>query len=75
MLPATFVEPLRNHLSGVRAMHERDLAQGAGRVTLPDALGRKYPNAIRYGDGYFRQPLAILTARPGFRAGIICMRA
>jgi integron integrase len=47
MLPATFTEPLRSHLAEVRALHERDLAQGAGRAPLPDALGRKYPNADR----------------------------
>jgi integrase len=29
----------------VKAIHERDLADGCGRVLLPDALDRKYPNA------------------------------
>ena len=47
MLPATVVEKLRKHLKTVRAQHERDLANGAGWVELPEAIGRKYPNAGR----------------------------
>ena len=31
----------------VRALHERDLAEGFGAVALPDALSRKYPGAAR----------------------------
>ena len=31
----------------MRREHERDLQNGAGWVELPDALGRKYPNAGR----------------------------
>lgn len=37
--------PLQEHLNTVKAIHERDLADGLGRVLLPDALDRKYPNA------------------------------
>jgi integron integrase len=46
-LPRLLVEPLQSHLLRVRAVHERDLLQGFGAVTLPDALARKYPNAPR----------------------------
>jgi integron integrase len=45
MLPRSAVEPLRQHLVRVRALHARDLAAGHGAVALPDALVRKYPNA------------------------------
>lgn len=45
MLPKTLVEPLRAHLARVRQLHERDIAEGFGRVYLPFALDRKYPNA------------------------------
>lgn len=45
MLPRTLVEPLRTHLARVRHLHERDIAEGFGRVYLPFALDRKYPNA------------------------------
>jgi len=45
VLPAPIVEPLQKHLIRVKALHERDLAQGYGDVELPDALMRKYPKA------------------------------
>jgi integron integrase len=47
MLPETLVGPLRLHVAEVKQLHERDLAAGWGRVPLPDALERKYPNAAR----------------------------
>jgi integron integrase len=47
MPPASLKAPLQEHLKRVRAVHDRDLADGWGRVLLPDALGRKYPNAPR----------------------------
>jgi integron integrase len=45
MLPAAVRAELEGHLAGVRRLHERDLAAGAGRTILPHALARKYPNA------------------------------
>jgi integron integrase len=45
MLPEAARAPLEWHLARVRGLHERDLAAGAGRTTLPHALARKYPNA------------------------------
>jgi integron integrase len=45
MLPDSINAPLRDHLREVKRVHESDLADSWGRVVLPDALGRKYPNA------------------------------
>ena len=45
MLPDAVRERLQAHLAEVRRTHERDLAAGLGRVVLPDALERKFPNA------------------------------
>lgn len=45
MLPESLKAPLQNHLRAVKAVHEKDLADGWGHVLLPDALDRKYPNA------------------------------
>jgi integron integrase len=45
MLPAAVSDRLRAHLVEVRRQHDRDLAAGLGRVALPFALDRKYPNA------------------------------
>ena len=47
MLRAALKEPLRQHLSRVKAQHQCDLANGRGCVTLPGALQAKYPNAER----------------------------
>ncbi len=44
-LPAMVVEALTHHLQDVKRLHQRDLAGGFGRLTMPDALARKYPNA------------------------------
>lgn len=45
VLPSRAEAALRDHLETVRGLHTRDLAQGLGRVPLPDALDRKYPAA------------------------------
>ena len=46
MLPAAAKDPLLRHLQeAVKRQHEEDLRQRLGRVSLPDALERKYPNA------------------------------
>ena len=45
LLPGSVKEPLTEHLKEVRALHQEDLADGYGRVELPYALARKYPNA------------------------------
>jgi integron integrase len=45
MLPGTLVVPLKEHLQLVKALHEKDLAEGWGRVMLPNSIARKYINA------------------------------
>ena len=47
MLPVSLVQALQKHLARVKQVHERDLREGFGRVHLPFALARKYPNAER----------------------------
>jgi integron integrase len=47
MLPAMAIEPLRDQMNAARKLHQADLADGFGRVWLPDALARKFPNADR----------------------------
>jgi integron integrase len=46
-LPKRLVDPLRAQLSHAHAVHQKDLKAGLGRVSLPFALARKYPNADR----------------------------
>ncbi|NKF21935.1 integron integrase [Solimonas marina] len=47
MLPASLVEPMRAQLAVRSTVFERDRAAGRAEVWLPDALARKYPNAVR----------------------------
>jgi len=47
MLPAIVTEPLLKHLRAGKQQHEEDLKKGMGRVALPNALERKYPNAAK----------------------------
>lgn len=45
MLPEAVQPELRSHLDRVKQLHEKDLAEGFGRVYVPHALERKYPHA------------------------------
>lgn len=45
MLPASLKAPLREQLLRVKAVHDRDIAEGWGRVPLPGALDKKYAKA------------------------------
>ncbi|HSD52299.1 MAG TPA: integron integrase [Candidatus Methylomirabilis sp.] len=47
MVPEAVKPPLQSHLAAVKKIHERDLADGYGRVQMPYALARKYPNAAK----------------------------
>lgn len=63
-LPQKLVDPLHQHLDKVRALHEDDLAQGAGAVFLPDALERKYPGAARQWGWQYVFPSGRLSVDP-----------
>jgi integrase len=45
VMPEMLKASLEEHLARVRAVHERDLARGAGWVELPGGLDAKYPRA------------------------------
>lgn len=45
VLPENLILPLQAHLKQVQALHQADLAEGFGRVYLPNALDVKYKNA------------------------------
>jgi len=47
LLPQQLRRPLRAHLERIKELHRQDVARGGGRVYLPFALKRKYPNAER----------------------------
>ncbi|MBI4490289.1 MAG: integron integrase, partial [Deltaproteobacteria bacterium] len=47
MLPTGIKESLCRHIEATRCQHQEDIKKGLGRVALPNALERKYPNAGR----------------------------
>jgi len=69
ILPGSVREPLQQHLTEVRALHNQDLAKGFGEVYLPDALGRKYPNAPKDWAWQYVFPSSKLSVDP--RSGIV----
>lgn len=64
MLPSAVVGRLQVHLGRVRKLHERDLAGGFGRVAMPGALARKYPNADREWGWQWIFPASTISADP-----------
>lgn len=61
LLPTSLIEPLQKHLAEVKKIHTRDLEQGNGRVGLPYALARKYPNVDREWGWQYAFPSATLA--------------
>ncbi len=47
VLPESLKRELAAHLKKVESLHKRDLEEGWGKVCLPQAIERKYPNAPR----------------------------
>jgi len=69
MLPDNLAPGLQDHLGKVRVLHRRDLDEGYGEVSLPHALGRKYPRAGREWGWQFVFPSAYRSADP--ESGVI----
>lgn len=64
ILPESLRQPMQLHLQHVRQIHERDLANRAGRAYLPFALKRKYPNAERSWGWQYVFPASKLATDP-----------
>jgi integron integrase len=64
VLPAAVIQPLSRHLDGARRQHLGDLARGLGRVVLPFALDRKYPNAAAEWGWQFVFPASRVCTDP-----------
>jgi len=61
VLPEKIKPVLESHLERVRTIHQTDLKQGFGRVHLPFALARKYPNAPKEWHWQYVFPAASLS--------------
>jgi len=64
MLPQILIDPLKQHLKKVKALHEKDLQAGYGTVYLPNALERKYRNANRQWNWQYVFPASQLSIDP-----------
>jgi len=64
MLPSAVVPKLSAHLESVRQLHASDLAKGFGRVALPQALARKYPNAASEWGWQWIFPASTISTDP-----------
>ncbi len=62
--PDIVIPTLKQHLEQVRLKHHGDLQQGYGRVSLPNALAKKYPNANREWVWQFVFPSSTLSRDP-----------
>ena len=69
VLPDALVEPLREHLAAVRALHQADLEGPHGDVLLPEGYARKHPGAARAFGWRFVFPSSQITADP--RTGLL----
>ncbi len=69
VLPRTVVAALQLHMRHVEALHHEDVLDGLGRVYLPYALQRKYPNADRELGWQFVFPSRQLSKDP--RSGVV----
>jgi integron integrase len=63
-LPQTAVSPLHHQLQCAQKLHYKDLEEGNGRVSLPNALAQKYPNANTEWQWQFVFPSQTLSQDP-----------
>jgi integrase len=64
VLPDDVKPALKEHLLYVKQLHQSDLDAGYGRVYLPNALARKYPNADRQWGWQYAFPAKTLSKDP-----------
>lgn len=76
VLPENLIAPLQAQLQKARALHEKDLAAGLGRVYLPHALAVKYPHADESWawQWVFPSPVRSTDPRPDARTGELLER-
>jgi integron integrase len=68
LLPAVVKNELKTHLKRIKVVHEEDKEKGYGRVYLPFALERKYPDASAHWAWQYVFPAAYRSLDP--RSGI-----
>ena len=66
--PNAIKDALKKQLINVKKLHDKDLVEGYGKVYMPYALERKYPNANKQFRWQFVFPSAVRSVDP--RSGI-----
>ena len=69
LFPEPLHAPLRRHLEEVRTLFEKDMANGAAGVYLPNALERKFPTAGKSWGWQYVFPASQLSTDP--RSGLV----
>ncbi len=69
MLPASLVQPLKQHLERIKTLHDEDLSNGYGEVYMPMALDAKYPSAGKSWGWQYIFPSKKLSVDP--RSGVV----
>jgi integron integrase len=64
LLPKSLLEDLKQQISYVAALHQRDISDGFGEVYLPNALAKKYPRAASSLAWQYLFPAADLSVDP-----------
>ncbi len=64
VMPTKLIEPLQRQIETARQFHEQDLRRGFGRVEMPFALAKKYPNAETEFSWQFVFPSKSLSQNP-----------
>lgn len=64
VLPENLILPIKTQMEKARTLHEKDLGEGLGRVQLPGALARKYPDADRAWGWQYLFPSPVLSTDP-----------
>jgi len=63
-LPESIIPALREHLTRVKSIHQKDLKDGYGSVQMPYGLDKKYPNAHKEWIWQYVFPAASLAPDP-----------
>lgn len=64
LFPQSIQEELRIHITKVKQLHEKDLADGYGSTYLPHALARKYRNAAKEFSWQYLFPAKKMSVDP-----------
>jgi len=67
-IPKKTLATLREHITSVKILHSEDLKEGLGSVYMPDALGRKYPNAEKEFRWQYVFPSTTISKDPRSKA-------